>query len=173
MSTYSRAVGYLAHLDELPRRRAGRQHLLAVGRVVHLARVAGAADDAPAAEDAEEPGEDAAVLVRRPCGSTGQSGGADVASMAWRSSAPYAAPYHPGGVPPASFNAIPPPGGAPGGRWTTEKYMGPFSWGIGLFTCCCLCFMCCPCDERQVYHEVSGRKLLQSGGPSGRFNEMC
>ena len=85
----------------------------------------------------------------------------------------YAAPYHPGGVPPASFNAIPPPGGAPGGRWTTEKYMGPFSWGIGLFTCCCLCFMCCPCDERQVYHEVSGRKLLQSGGPSGRFNEMC
>ena len=87
--------------------------------------------------------------------------------------APYAAPYHPGGVPPASFNAVPPPGGAPGGRWTTEKYMGPFSWGIGLFTCCCLCFMCCPCDERQVYHEVSGRKLLQSGGPSGRFNEMC
>ena len=47
--------------------------------------------------------------------------------------------------------------------------MGPFSWGIGLFTCCCLCFMCCPCDERQVYSEPSGRKLLQSGGPSGRY----
>ena len=94
----------------------------------------------------------------------------------------------------SNHNAIPPPGGAPGGRWTTEKYMGPFSWGIGLFTCCCLCFMCmrpacpskgriapstriahagCPCDERQVYTEPSGRKLLQSGGPSGRFNEMC
>ena len=87
--------------------------------------------------------------------------------------AAYAAPYHPGGVPPASFNAIPPPGGAPGGRWTTDKYMGPFSWGIGLCTCCCLCFMCCPCDERQVYQEPSGRKILQSGGPAGRFNEMC
>ena len=73
----------------------------------------------------------------------------------------------------SNHNAIPPPGGEPGGRWTTDKYMGPFSWGIGLFTCCCLCFMCCPCDERQVYHEPSGRKLLQSGGPSGRFNEMC
>ena len=115
------------HRDELAARRSRGQDLLAIGRVVDLARVAGAADDAPAAEDAEEPGEDAAVLVRRPVA----------------------------------------------GRWTTEKYMGPFSWGIGLFTCCCLCFMCCPCDERQVYHEVSGRKLLQSGGPSGRFNEMC
>ena len=73
----------------------------------------------------------------------------------------------------SNHNAIPPPGGAPGGRWTTEKYMGPFSWGIGLFTCCCLCLMCCPQDERQVYSEPSGRKLLQSGGPSGRFNEMC
>ena len=109
------------HRDVLARRRARRQHLLPVRRVVHLARVAGAADDAPAAEDAEEPGEDTAVLV----------------------------------------------------RWTTDKYMGPFSWGIGLCTCCCLCFMCCPCDERQVYHEPSGRKILQSGGPAGRFNEMC
>ena len=61
----------LAHLDELPRRRARRQHLLAVRRVVHLARVAGAADDAPAAEDAEDPGEDAAVLVRRPVAAGG------------------------------------------------------------------------------------------------------
>ena len=69
----------------------------------------------------------------------------------------------------SNHNAIPPPGGPPGGRWTTDKYMGPFSWGIGLFTCCCLCFMCCPCDERQVYSEPSGRKLLQSGGPSGRY----
>jgi hypothetical protein len=33
--------------------------------------------------------------------------------------------------------------------------------------------MCCPCDERQVYHEPNGRKILQSGGPAGRFNEMC
>jgi len=121
------------HCDELPRRRAGRQHLLPVGRVVDLTRVARAADDAPAAEDTEEPREDAAVLVRRPCG-INESGG---------------------------------------GRWTTDKYMGPFSWGIGLCTCCCLCFMCCPCDERQVYHEPSGRKILQSGGPAGRFNEMC
>ena len=56
------------HCDVLPRRRAAGQDLLAIGRVVDLARVAGAADDAPAAEDAEEPGEDAAVLVRRPCG---------------------------------------------------------------------------------------------------------
>jgi hypothetical protein len=73
----------------------------------------------------------------------------------------------------SNHNAIPPPGGAPGGRWTTDKYMGVFSWGIGLCTCCCLCFMCCPCDERQVYQEPSGRKILQSGGPAGRFNEMC
>ena len=84
----------------------------------------------------------------------------------------------PGAAPPAvviqsNHNAIPPPGGAPGGRWTTDKYMGVFSWGIGLCTCCCLCFMCCPCDERQVYQEPSGRKLLQSGGAAGRFNEMC
>ena len=56
------------HCDVLPRRRAAGQDLLAIGRVVDLARVAGAADDAPAAEDAEEPGEDTAVLVRRPCG---------------------------------------------------------------------------------------------------------
>ena len=80
-----------------------------------------------------------------------------------------AAPAPPPAVVIQSHNAIPPPGAAPGGRWTTEKYMGPFSWGIGLFTCCCLCFMCCPCDERQVYSEPSGRKLLQSGGPSGRY----
>ena len=80
-----------------------------------------------------------------------------------------AAPAPPPAVVLQSHNAIPPPGAAPGGRWTTEKYMGPFSWGIGLFTCCCLCFMCCPCDERQVYSEPSGRKLLQSGGPSGRY----
>ena len=69
----------------------------------------------------------------------------------------YAAPYHPGGVPPASFNAIPPPGGAPGGRWTTDKYMGPFSWIIGLVTCCCLCFMCmCPAslEERCVTPSI-------------------
>ena len=85
-----------------------------------------------------------------------------------------AAPAPPPAVVIQSHNAIPPPGAAPGGRWTTEKYMGPFSWGIGLFTCCCLCFMCCPCDERQVYSEPSGRKLLQSGGPSGhRAASVC
>ena len=75
----------------------------------------------------------------------------------------YAAPYHPGGVPPASFNAIPPPGGAPGGRWTTDKYMGPFSWIIGLVTCCCLCFMCmCPAsleELRYVIHANHPRRL--------------
>ena len=27
--------------------------------------------------------------------------------------------------------------------------------------------------RNQVYHEPSGRKILQSGGPAGRFNEMC
>ena len=39
-------------------------------------------------------------------------------------------------------NSIPPPGAAPGGRWSTEQYMGIFSWGIGICTCCCLCIMC-------------------------------
>ena len=71
----------------------------------------------------------------------------------------YAAPYRPGGVPPASFNAIPPPGGALGGRWTTDKYMGPFSWIIGLVTCCCLCFMCmCPASLGELRYAIDANR---------------
>ena len=42
--------------------------------------------------------------------------------------------------------------------WVIERHSG-----ILLFVC----------PGAAVYQEVSGRKLLQSGGPSGRFNEMC
>ena len=55
----------------------------------------------------------------------------------------------------SNHNAIPPPGGAPGGRWTTDKYMGPFSWIIGLVTCCCLCFMCmCPASLEELRYAI-------------------
>ena len=64
-----------------------------------------------------------------------------------------------------------PPGCAPGGHWTTDKYCGVFSWILGVL--CCWCVVCCPCDSRQVYNAPDGKKVLASGTPSGQFVEMC
>ena len=64
-----------------------------------------------------------------------------------------------------------PPGCAPGGHWTTDKYCGVFSWLLGVL--CCWCVVCCPCDSRQVYNAPDGKKVLASGTPSGQFVEMC
>ena len=60
-----------------------------------------------------------------------------------------------------------PPGCAPGGHWTTDKYCGIFSWILGVL--CCWCVVCCPCDSRQVYNAPDGKKVLASGTPSGQF----
>mmetsp|Transcript_18749 Transcript_18749/g.36739 ORF Transcript_18749/g.36739 Transcript_18749/m.36739 type:complete len:86 (+) Transcript_18749:76-333(+) len=49
-------------------------------------------------------------------------------------------------------------GGQPGGYYEHEKYCGVISLLIGFCLFPCIC--CCPCDDREVYVEPSGRRIV-------------